>query len=778
MKVVTATGAIELGATADAVTIGITDYSRRVTDDFGVTTVVRRGFSRTLSANVALPFEDVDRVQRVLAGLRAASAQWIADDRFAWAQPTGYFKDFSLDLATPPLSHCSLTIEGLAETEAGADTGGDPAPAGVSTLRVLRPIDVTDAMLTSNVLENDAPAWSASVTYAKGAAVISGHRVYESVAADNLGHDPATSTQWLDTGPTSRWAMFDAALGTATAGPSISVTIAAAVGAVALLDVIGAQVRVRAAGYDRTVAVGAGAVVLDDLPGGGSVTVDVTGSGQVSVGTMLVGSVVGLGLTAAAPTAGITDYSRKSVDDFGEVTIVERAWSKRMSTRASIRTDAVDLVANRIAGLRARPCLWLADDAVDALAVFGFFKEFSIEITSAPASTLSLSVEGLSKAADVAPLTVDWSNVTGANKPQDNATVGAPIGTQVGGVAVVKVIDAIKDDAGNVRPARDLVAEAKAASDAAIAAANTEIDRVRSDLDSAKTQLASDVTAAQSAVDAAKADAKKANDDLASEIVRARAAEGTINTAVEAAQNRADGAFTAISTETTQRSTADIQLSQRIDTVESTATTDRTNLNSRITQEVATLVTRDNATAARQDVVEATLKKTPTSYLACGYGNPARFNNRVPDGLYGLYDGAGNLLVGPDRSYVVHTFKKSDNSLDVARHFDVYGDTNASKAMADYLNSLPNGTGVVVITYDEPFEHRLENGLPAAMERCGAGDLFSSSSFMGWSSYILLGYAGAGRSGGQEFYKGAVTQDLEAWLQRKRPVTASPQTGR
>jgi hypothetical protein len=182
----------------------------------------------------------------------------------------------------------------------------------------------------------------------------------------------------------------------------MAVTIAAGeVGAVALLDVVGATVRVQTTGYDQTQAVGAGAITFLDLPGvDDDVVITITGTGETSVGTLLVGQIVALGITGESATAGITDYSRKETDDFGEVTVVERAFAKRMSAKALIATDAVDLVANRIAAVRARPSLWIADRAIDSLIVYGFFKDFSVEVGE-NVSTLSLSVEGLSKAAPI-----------------------------------------------------------------------------------------------------------------------------------------------------------------------------------------------------------------------------------------------------------------------------------------------------------------------------------------------------------------------------------------
>lgn len=401
-------GVIDLGVTEMTPTIGITDYSRRVTDDFGVTSVVERGFSRRMSVRFAVPTTSVDTVQQRLAGLRATAASWVADDAIASLAIRGFYKEFSLDLAVPPLSFCTLTVEGLTETASFIDPGGDAAPAGqVSTLRLIQPFDVAAGLLSaSSVAETDAPAWSASTTYTAGARVMCAttHRVYESTAGDNLGHDPAAGTgEWIDLGPTNRWAMFDQALGTATtAASSIVLTLSAgAATALALLDVDAATVRVQvqSTAYDRTVAVGPGTIGFLDLPGaGGAITVTIAGPGLVAVGTLLVGRLVALGVTEASPTAAITDYSRKEVDDFGDSTIVERAWAKRMTTRALIRTDAVDTVAGRIAAVRARPCLWIGDAELDSLTVYGFFKDFSIEVGTA-VSTLSLSIEGLSKAA-------------------------------------------------------------------------------------------------------------------------------------------------------------------------------------------------------------------------------------------------------------------------------------------------------------------------------------------------------------------------------------------
>ncbi len=410
MKVIANGQTIELGATEAQPTVGIIDYSRRVTDDFGITTVVRRGFSRRMSVRTEVPEGEVDALQRRLADLRATSALWVADERYSSLSFTGFYKDFQIDMASSSVSFCTLNVEGLVEADVGNDPGGDPAADGkVSTLRMVMPATITDAVLAaSSVPEDDYPAWSSGATYAQGARVIRGHRCWESLTVANIGNEPtAASPDWTDIGPTNRWAMFDEALGTVTAAAgNIVITLDPIddVNAVALLDVAAPLVRVQASGYDRSRAPVGSTVTFLDLPDTTDpITITIAAANGASVGTLLMGRMVGLGVTETSPSAGITDYSRKEVDDFGDVTVVERAWAKRMGVRALLRSSAADMVISRLASVRARPCLWIGAEDVETLSIYGFYKDFAVTIGE-NVSNLELTIEGLSKAAPVVPL--------------------------------------------------------------------------------------------------------------------------------------------------------------------------------------------------------------------------------------------------------------------------------------------------------------------------------------------------------------------------------------
>lgn len=710
MRVVTDSDVIELGTVETTPTIGIIDYSRRVTDDYGVTTVVKRGFARRMSVRLAVPFEDVDAIQRRLADLRATSATWIADDRYGSLTVRGFYKEFEVDHAIPPLSYCTLTVEGLTGEAEFVDDGSDPAPAGQpSTLQVLEPIAITGPVLaSSSVAEDDAAEWSAVAGYAIGKRVIKAatHRVYESLIANNVGNDPAATTgAWLDIGPTNRWAMFDQALGSVTtASEPIAVTLrpGAAVSGLAILDTTAATVRAQASGYDRTVAVtdGAGSALFLDLAAaaGDSITVTFTplgkgaqirpwddratwedsvtwrdtiggtstaeppswddaggwrdttgwqdtriGDGTVSIGTLMVGRLRPLGITEGSPTSGITDFSRRETDDFGEVAIVPRAWAKRMAAKALIRTDAVDQVVGRIAAVRAVPSLWFADASIDSLTVYGFFKDFSIDVGET-LSMLALSIEGFSAAATPAPLTIPWTNVTdpdgtkpapnadntGTNTSKDTKAVGGvPAGQILGDAASVKrraeilenetipavnravaaadaaIIAARGEAAAAVDAANQKIEALSASTDVAVAKANTRIDTAMSD-------LAKESTRSTLAIGKANVRIDQAMSDLADEAGRAQGKEELLDRRIDAITVKTDAndaeVRALLATERTVRSDADRAIGQRIDTVTTDYVARDTATNTRITTTETALSSADRALGERIDTVTTDYK--------------------------------------------------------------------------------------------------------------------------------------------------------------------------
>ena len=296
-------------------------------------------------------------------------------------------------------------------------------------MRLIRPTTLTDAMLTSSTApETDYPAWSSATAYAVGARVIltATHRRYEALAASTNVSPSTDPTKWLDLGPTNRWAMFDARVGTATSRTgSLQVGLApGTIDALALIDTEAesATVTLTVGGvqvYSRSQTFNVGGVAIDnwfswffeplgqktsmlflDVPvyAAGQLSVTLTRDNpadSVSCGTLLVGRQLSLGDTEHGADIGIIDYSRKETDQFGVTSVVERAFAKRMTAKVVMPTDAIDDIHRSLAALRATPVLWIGSESFESLTVYGFYKEFSIDIAYPTVSYCSLTIEGL-----------------------------------------------------------------------------------------------------------------------------------------------------------------------------------------------------------------------------------------------------------------------------------------------------------------------------------------------------------------------------------------------
>lgn len=99
---------INLGAN-----VGIQDYSRKETNEFGDTVLVQRAFSKRASFDMLLDKSDVDSTQSYLASLRAIPCLWIGHKDYESTVVFGIYKDFQITIAYATHSDCNLSLEGL-----------------------------------------------------------------------------------------------------------------------------------------------------------------------------------------------------------------------------------------------------------------------------------------------------------------------------------------------------------------------------------------------------------------------------------------------------------------------------------------------------------------------------------------------------------------------------------------------------------------------------------------------------------------------------------------
>lgn len=298
-------------------------------------------------------------------------------------------------------------------------------------MKIIRPYSVVDTTLTvCNVPETDYAAYNAATTYAAGTMVIIAganvHKIFESLQAGNTGHDPISSpTWWLDRGATNRWKMFDTLVNSQTeyAGNiTFSLKITGRLNSIALLNIYAASVRVVATTvaegtvFDRTIDMRSdlGTVdwwswffeapewdvdaVITDLPMYSDMTLSVTLTsigGVARCGACIVGLSKDLGDTQYGASVGIQDYSVKTVDTWGNYSILERAYSKRASFTVNANNNTIDRLQSILAGYRAVPILYIGSEEFGSTAVLGFYKDFSVSIAYCSFSVCTIEIEGL-----------------------------------------------------------------------------------------------------------------------------------------------------------------------------------------------------------------------------------------------------------------------------------------------------------------------------------------------------------------------------------------------
>lgn len=103
-----------LGGTEYGASAGIIDYSRKVTDAYGSTTVVERSYSKRMNVSLWITSTKVDEIQRLLADYRATPLVWVgAGNLYGALIVYGYYRSFDIVIPYPNFAKCNLEIEGL-----------------------------------------------------------------------------------------------------------------------------------------------------------------------------------------------------------------------------------------------------------------------------------------------------------------------------------------------------------------------------------------------------------------------------------------------------------------------------------------------------------------------------------------------------------------------------------------------------------------------------------------------------------------------------------------
>lgn len=301
---------------------------------------------------------------------------------------------------------------------------------------VIKPDSITDAVLTSSIPEPDTArgevAWAAG-TYTLGDQVIkvSTHKAYEVVADPSTTDDPEvgvtkTPATWVVVGATNRYKMFDSTIGYQSMGGAtldVDFDFGLMVSSLAGFNITGTEsINIKVTDptdgvvYDRDINMRDNSIVegwhdyffkpieintrfiLNDFPTYPEATISMSATGtDIGVGELIVGNAIDLGVTEYGTGWQGLDFSVKERDEFGVFRVVRGRTADLLDYDVTLPKSKFSFVKNTLKSLASVPAVWIGDegDEGDATAVFGYYRDAQINISSPSIIDMTIQVEGL-----------------------------------------------------------------------------------------------------------------------------------------------------------------------------------------------------------------------------------------------------------------------------------------------------------------------------------------------------------------------------------------------
>jgi len=111
------------------------------------------------------------------------------------------------------------------------------------------------------------------------------------------------------------------------------------------------------------------------------------------LGMLVYGQVIEVGDVQYGLNSELLDYSNKSTDANGYVTLVKRGYGHSFTANIELKTDVANFMYQALTDLRATPLLFF--DTAASLISYGFFKNIKRQINRANYALLTIEVEGM-----------------------------------------------------------------------------------------------------------------------------------------------------------------------------------------------------------------------------------------------------------------------------------------------------------------------------------------------------------------------------------------------
>ena len=293
---------------------------------------------------------------------------------------------------------------------------------------IVQPVPVTSAMVTASNVTITETLWTAG-TYTLNTQRYVGTRLYKVIVASTTDNPTVgvtlTPPSWQDIGAINRFKMFDQVVNTQTTRTSlidVSILPGTIINALAMFDLDGVTTTITMTDpiegvvFNETKSLQDNTIIIDwysyffesittrsdvvflGLPAYGSATIRIqvdAGASTAAIGEVVIGRQRNLGVTNFGSSVSILDYSRKETDEFGNIVVETRPFSKRADFDVTVETGSVAAVQKALASIRTTPTVFIGDEDRAETIVYGFYRGFNIIISTPSISDCSIEVEGL-----------------------------------------------------------------------------------------------------------------------------------------------------------------------------------------------------------------------------------------------------------------------------------------------------------------------------------------------------------------------------------------------
>jgi hypothetical protein len=277
-------------------------------------------------------------------------------------------------------------------------------------------------LTSSNAPVENYPNWDSSSTYNTGEKVIHNNKIWESTIDSNNTEPADDNINWAFISYTNPYKCIDEYINTQTISDNdivIEFSIIKANG-IALMNVEASEIIIDVYDADDNLIVTKNESAVTNISNwkdyffndieyknkfffelpfifNGKIVLTVKKTNQVKVGAILIGFLQDLGITLKGIKAGIDDYSKKVVDDNGNVFLKQGNYRDTIDCKVALKNADFNTAKQRLVNLRGLPILYLAttDEAYRELFLYGYYENFDFTFNSNNYNELNLTLKGI-----------------------------------------------------------------------------------------------------------------------------------------------------------------------------------------------------------------------------------------------------------------------------------------------------------------------------------------------------------------------------------------------